>query len=213
MLKLWQARLNLAAGLLFACLVLASVYMFQKNEFVRLRIASAASSLQHPFPGHGTESTNPQAANHPMPTAGVASTHVEIFSSMTADGEWFPIDFGDHASYNPNIIPHPHKNDTWFIVAQRDQSKDAHMNWFTELVCEATYRDGKMQCTKSPLILPISSTASHNCKDEFGKLTSTFHPNLRTANAATLRWWPGQGFREVTSEHSRSFGHMQNATY
>lgn len=105
------------------------------------------------------------------------STHVEVFSKMTKDGNWFQLEFGDRAAYNPNIIPHPDKPNTWFITAQRDKSADDDIVWFTELVCEATFKDDKMQCIRPPLILPIASTVSTHCDGDLEFFNLTMGPH------------------------------------
>src|SRR4051812_22658903 len=45
-----------------------------------------------------------------------------VYSASTANKQYFLVDFVDHATINPNIIPHPTKNDTWIIVAQRSNT-------------------------------------------------------------------------------------------
>lgn len=50
-----------------------------------------------------------------------------------------------------------------FIVTQQDKSQDDNIVWFTELVYEATFKNNKMQCTRLPLILLITSTVSTHC--------------------------------------------------
>ncbi|RMZ13756.1 hypothetical protein D0860_02416 [Hortaea werneckii] len=94
--------------------------------------------------------------------------HIELVSriSPAGDGTWFSIDFHDHVGYNPNIIPHPSKKDTYIVVALRDKSDDATQVWRSELYCEARFENGTLVCVKSPLILPIGSTVSDLCQDD-----------------------------------------------
>lgn len=95
----------------------------------------------------------------------VEDTHIEIFSNSSPDGKYFEISFLDYGTINPNIIPHPRENDTWIIVAQ-EFVRDEHLSstWNIELVCDAKFkRSGKLECTKSPLMLPIAATSSPLC--------------------------------------------------
>lgn len=108
-----------------------------------------------------------------------ASAYIGVSSRMTEDKRWFSIDFGDHDSYNPNLIPHPWKNDTWVMIAQGLQAAGEVKGviYSLELVCDATYRDGKMQCLRSPTSLPIASTVSDHCTDELDLFNSFIGPN------------------------------------
>ncbi|KAL2422068.1 hypothetical protein ABEF95_007723 [Exophiala dermatitidis] len=91
----------------------------------------------------------------------VSHTHTEIFSVSTKDGKYFPIKFGDEEAINPSIIPHPTRNDTWIIVAQQGKSpEDQSSLWFTELVCDAQFKKGRLECLKPPKILPMAATLS-----------------------------------------------------
>nr|POF19936.1 hypothetical protein CFP56_52185 [Quercus suber] len=94
-----------------------------------------------------------------------AMEHLEITSNTTirSDGKYFPIKFGTIESYNPNIIPHPYRDNTWIIVAQRDKKDDDNTYWRTSLVCEATFVNGTLDCVKPPMNLPIPSTTSELC--------------------------------------------------
>lgn len=103
--------------------------------------------------------------------------YTEIISDMTQDGGYFGIDFVDETSFNPNLIPHPSKPDTWIMIAQRDKSRDDNGIWFVEMVCEAVFTDGSFQCTKSPIILPIASTASPLCTDTLSPFNNMIGPH------------------------------------
>lgn len=84
----------------------------------------------------------------------------EIFSVSRADKKFFPIKFAHKKGINPNIIPHPHFNDTWIVVAmQHDPSPLMTSVWFVELVCLATFKDDALSCTAPPQILPIAATS------------------------------------------------------
>jgi hypothetical protein len=107
--------------------------------------------------------------------------HVEVFSKMTHDGKWFPIDFGDYGSYNPNLIPHPEDNSTWYMIAQGLQPELGAAGprpvYSMELVCEAEYVDKKMKCKRSPISVPIASTASDHCTDSLSWFNYFIGPN------------------------------------
>jgi hypothetical protein len=90
-------------------------------------------------------------------------THLEVFSVSAADKKYFLIDFSDQGATNPNIIPHPILNDTWIIVAQQIESSVQNTVWFAELVCNAIFRNGRLTCTKPPIILPIAATSGDKC--------------------------------------------------
>jgi len=106
----------------------------------------------------------------------IAETHNEISSSITSDGSYFPINFGEFPAMNPNIIPHPTLNETWFIVAQRYKN-DSNPIWFTELVCEAHFKAGALECIQSPLILPIPSTFSERCEGDLSFFNFNIGPH------------------------------------
>lgn len=112
------------------------------------------------------------------PTPFASETHHEIFSQTTKDGRYFLVQFGDHRAMNPNIIPHPTQKDVWFIIAQ--QYKDLEMNWawFTELACEASFKDGGLQCLEPPSILPIaSSPSSPHCTGDLDYYDASIGPH------------------------------------
>jgi hypothetical protein len=52
-------------------------------------------------------------------------THHQIYSVSMPDKKYFRLDFHDYDAINPNIIPHPHLNDTWIMVGQLQGEKDA----------------------------------------------------------------------------------------
>lgn len=66
---------------------------------------------------------------------------------------------------NPNIIPHPHLNDTWIMVAQQTPSSIPNTVWFAELVCNAIFQHGVLSCIQPPQILPIASTSGTKCNN------------------------------------------------
>lgn len=109
------------------------------------------------------------------------SQHVVVSSKMTPDGKWFPIDFGDYGSYNPNLIPHPDDDETWYMIAQGLQPELGKSGprpvYSIELVCEAEYVNRTMQCKRSPISVPIASTASDHCVDTLSAFNYFIGPN------------------------------------
>ncbi|KAK2797405.1 hypothetical protein FQN50_009206 [Emmonsiellopsis sp. PD_5] len=96
--------------------------------------------------------------------AHMASKYHQVYSVSTADRKYFPISFGDYEAMNPSILPHPSLENTWIIVAQQQKSSIEHSVWFAELVCNAVFKDGVLQCIKPPIILPIAATPSDSGK-------------------------------------------------
>ncbi|KAH7342367.1 hypothetical protein BKA65DRAFT_290630 [Rhexocercosporidium sp. MPI-PUGE-AT-0058] len=92
--------------------------------------------------------------------------HRELVSLSTADGNYFPIVFGDKGAINPSILAHPQLEDVYIIVAQQQRSEINNTVWFAQLVCNANFTNGVLGCMESPTILPISATYGDKCKDE-----------------------------------------------
>ena len=92
-----------------------------------------------------------------------ANTHHEVFSVSTSDRKYFTIRFGDQEAMNPNIIPHPTLEETWIIVAQQQKSAMKTTVWFAELVCNAIFKNGVLECIFPPTILPIAATSGDKC--------------------------------------------------
>ncbi|KOS19075.1 hypothetical protein ESCO_000355 [Escovopsis weberi] len=92
--------------------------------------------------------------------------HMEVFSASTHDRKYFPIDFGEIKGMNPNIIPHPHLEETWIVVAQESRGPDVQDPVFAEIACNAAFRDGTLRCISPPARLPIAPTAGDKCTGE-----------------------------------------------
>ncbi|KAG0645283.1 hypothetical protein D0Z07_8988 [Hyphodiscus hymeniophilus] len=95
-----------------------------------------------------------------------ANAYYEVYSASTPDKKYFLVDFIDWKSINPNIIPHPSLEDTWVIVAQRDNSRIEDQTTFVEIACHATFQNGVLKCTHSPIDLPIAPTPGNQCKGD-----------------------------------------------
>ncbi|KAF2771314.1 hypothetical protein EJ03DRAFT_38810 [Teratosphaeria nubilosa] len=114
-----------------------------------------------------------------VPTAAVADTHHELFSLSTPDGKYFDIVFGRFHAINPNVIPHPSLNDTWFIIGQEFQKGEGQATtWNIELVCEATFRNSStLQCIEEPIIAPVAATYSPVCHENYAPLNFNIGPH------------------------------------
>ncbi|QIW98637.1 hypothetical protein AMS68_004155 [Peltaster fructicola] len=143
-------------------------------------MAASPSSIPQPtqIATGATESQN--AGSGSLSTQWDKEAYTQVSSRMSSDGKWFPINFGDYNSYNPNLIPHPWKNDTWVMIAQGKQDEDDPKGgpvYSLELVCDAEYIDGKMKCTRSPISVPIASTVSDHCTDKLAWFNYFIGPN------------------------------------
>ncbi|KEF61070.1 uncharacterized protein A1O9_02635 [Exophiala aquamarina CBS 119918] len=107
----------------------------------------------------------------------VSQSHNEIFSISTRNGKYFPVEFGDEEAMNPSIIPHPTLADTWIIAAQHLRRSDQSSAWFTELVCDAQFRKGKLSCIKPPMILPIAASTGDNCAGDLAYFAFNIGPH------------------------------------
>ncbi|KAK3332346.1 hypothetical protein B0T19DRAFT_101014 [Cercophora scortea] len=116
-------------------------------------------------------STEASAASHvsddtslmQFPSDASNATHHEVFSVSTADKAYFSIRLGDVPAFNPNIIPHPTREGRWIVVAQRRRvgvngGPPEPSVFHVELVCDASFVDGVLQCLDQPIILPIAAT-------------------------------------------------------
>lgn len=88
-----------------------------------------------------------------------ASAYYEVQSSgLSSDKKWFPMTFLGQGSYNPNLVAHPWKNDTWYMIAQGSQipgnTKASLHN--VELVCEAAFIDNQIKCVRPQTSLAIA---------------------------------------------------------
>ncbi|KAF2097679.1 hypothetical protein NA57DRAFT_40514 [Rhizodiscina lignyota] len=103
----------------------------------------------------------------------------EVFSSSTSFRKFFEIKFGDHSALNPNIIPHPSRDDTWIIVAQEEmrQSTDGTFGPFKELVCNAIFIKDKLACSEPPTVLPVAPTQGGHCKGDLSYFNDNVGPH------------------------------------
>lgn len=107
----------------------------------------------------------------------LAETHVQLFSTSTKNGKYFPIDFGSREAINPNIIPHPSLDDTWVVVAMQQKSSLKNSVFFAELVCNAAFKNDKLTCIDPPLMMPIAATSGDKCTGELSFFVNNVGPH------------------------------------
>lgn len=132
-------------------------------------IASAAPSLpsSHDYEvARPVHSSVPQDGDSPQQSDTVDRYNV-VFGSRRSDKKYIPIDFGDYFTYNPNLVPHPWKEDTWVMIAQAGNNPGdvQGLLYSFELVCNAMVVNGTLKCNRTPVSAPIASTVSTHCVD------------------------------------------------
>ncbi|KAJ4394483.1 hypothetical protein N0V93_003701 [Gnomoniopsis smithogilvyi] len=109
--------------------------------------------------------------------------HTELQSVTTQDRKFFRIKFGTEETFNPNILPHPHRENTWIIVAQRGGVVQPSV----ELVCNAKFINDTLMCIDAdgrgfgePEPLPIEPTTAvadaSKCPHELDFVTISYGP-------------------------------------
>lgn len=99
----------------------------------------------------------------------------EIFSLSTKNRKYFPLKFGDHIVYNPNILPHPTKHDTWIIAGQHEGSCENHVD-MEEMVCDAIFWEDVLSCITPPLLLPVDPSIQGTCDGDLAVLNLQYGP-------------------------------------
>jgi hypothetical protein len=81
------------------------------------------------------------------------------------NGAYVDIDFRGRKGYNPSIIPHPMLTDKWIAVAMQHQfwSEDLHSGFKAQMVCLASWKDGRIVCDDPPTSFSTRPTMSGNC--------------------------------------------------
>lgn len=123
-----------------------------------LRGAPAAELAVSIDEAGATEQTDETGKIAPPGAVYIERAYNEISSVSTPDKKYFPIHFGEWEAINPNAIPHPSREDTWIIAAQKQRSDVKDSVFFSELVCNAKFKDGALVCVDSPLLLPTGTT-------------------------------------------------------
>ncbi|KAI6349478.1 hypothetical protein MCOR25_010660 [Pyricularia grisea] len=76
--------------------------------------------------------------------------------------------FGGRTAINPNVLPHPTKQDTYVMVAQEHPPPPDSFGRFTELTCDAAVNGrGELACVTFPVALSIlpTRTKGNACDD------------------------------------------------
>lgn len=173
----------LITGIKRLTLVISSVFIliFVGVLFYQ-RVAGVPS---YSWPERNRTTTTPTPTPIPSPSVDfiedVPETHHGVFSVSTEDEAYFFLDFGEREGINPSVIPHPFLNDTWIMVAQQGgNAKDKKSVWFSELVCDAVFKeDGGLECIKPPVILPIAATVGdgEKCGGDLGYFALNIGPH------------------------------------
>ncbi|KEF57740.1 uncharacterized protein A1O9_05660 [Exophiala aquamarina CBS 119918] len=101
--------------------------------------------------------------------------HREIFSLSTKNRKYFPLKFGNHIVYNPNILPHPTKHDTWIIAGQHEGSCEKHVD-LEEMVCDAIFWEDVLSCITPPTLLPVEPSIQGTCEGDLAVLNLQYGP-------------------------------------
>ncbi|RMD40846.1 hypothetical protein DV735_g4262, partial [Chaetothyriales sp. CBS 134920] len=89
----------------------------------------------------------------------VNAPKLNLVSKITSNGEYLRVDWhGHHRGFNPSILPHPYKNDTWVLIGNKEMSREDLVYVNVQLVCHAQIHGDTMRCILPPLSLPIAST-------------------------------------------------------
>lgn len=101
--------------------------------------------------------------------------HREIFSLTTKNRKFFPLKFGDHIVYNPNVLPHPTKHDRWIIIGQHEGSCEPHGD-LEEMFCDAIFWDDVLSCITPPTLLPVVPSIQGDCDGDLAVLNLQHGP-------------------------------------
>lgn len=107
----------------------------------------------------------------------VDDIHREVFSTSTPDGKYFLVDFKSEIGYNPNILPHETRNDSYYIVAQKLDYDTQELFSFTEMICIAQFVGHNLQCIEEPWTLPIAATTGDKCHGDLVMLGQNIGPH------------------------------------
>ncbi|KAI1618746.1 hypothetical protein EDD36DRAFT_450115 [Exophiala viscosa] len=88
------------------------------------------------------------------------NTYREIFSVSTSQKRYFEIKgFEAYNASNPSILPHPSRNGSYIVVAQRERKTfDTY-----QMVCEAVFQSDVLECTAPPVNLNMSQVHGSKC--------------------------------------------------
>ncbi|KAI1621184.1 hypothetical protein EDD37DRAFT_659548 [Exophiala viscosa] len=90
----------------------------------------------------------------------------DVYSLTTPDRKFFPLRFSDKLAYNPNILPHPTRQDQWLVIAQQEKFRRVDDWDLYELTCAMEFVDNALVCTATPTILPVQPGVRGDCETE-----------------------------------------------
>ncbi|KAL2022519.1 hypothetical protein VTK56DRAFT_5126 [Thermocarpiscus australiensis] len=162
-------RLALLAGPLLALLLLSASLWHRHTDFLRSNV-SALLGKQKPADSNSDPNRNPA-----LP---LNETHNEIFSVSTPKKKHFEIRFGKHV-FNPNMIPHPSRDDTWIIAGQlrNDPDDKAKLGVAEEVGCNAQFIGGVLMCVDDLRVLPIAPTTGDKCEGDIAYFNLNVGPH------------------------------------
>ncbi|KAL2135956.1 hypothetical protein VTI74DRAFT_6184 [Chaetomium olivicolor] len=168
-------RVALLVGPLVVLLLLTASLWHTDTDYLRSRV----SSLLTPSTGK-TPAPQPASINHRPPTLTSNGTHREIYSVSTADGKYFEIRFGKNV-YNPNVIPHQHYPNTWYVVGQLwnepTPANSPFFEPFREVKCLAQFIKGALMCFDFLVNLPIEPTTGDKCEGDIAHFRLNVGPH------------------------------------
>lgn len=144
-------RLALVVGPLLILLLLSASLWHTQTDLLRSSFGALLGKT-------------PNAAESDARAGRKNATHNELFSLSTSDKKYFEIRFGRHV-FNPNVIPHPGQNNTWFIMGQKwtDPEPKRWDPTFEELGCNAQFINGVLMCIDYVRPVPIQPTTGGKC--------------------------------------------------
>jgi hypothetical protein len=176
--------LGITLGTILILITIRPQYLHTTTSYVQ-HLASSGRTRDHSSPSHSTKtqqevplqpeqpSAHQQQQEHTANTTSVTSadkaTNTERFHLVKSlsgpDGAYVDIDFRGRKGYNPSIIPHPMLTDKWIAVAMQHQfwSEDIHSGFKAQMVCLASWKDGRIVCDDPPTSFSTRPTMSGNC--------------------------------------------------
>lgn len=153
-------RLALVVGPLLVFLLLSASFWNSNTESLRSHVSGLLEQNRHPSLSDLQSTPRPPSLDN--------QTHTEIVSLSTADQKYFEVRFGEYV-FNPNIIPDPVRDDTWFVVGQRwtdPKHRQQHEAAVSEQVgCAAQFINGVLMCIdQAARVLPYAPTTGDKCE-------------------------------------------------
>ena len=136
----------------------------------------SGAGILSPLLGDDTDGTSSSAVVLRKPILTANKTHYEIFSATSHDGKYYELRFGRHV-FNPNIVPHPNFNNTWFVVGQMFNEPGDFDQSVHEAVCLAQFIKGVLMCIDYVKYLPIEPTKGDKCDGDLAYINFNVGPH------------------------------------